>query len=38
MPRADRGCAHRNCWIEQAHVSELTALLRQGRAGDQLAG
>ena len=35
---ADRGCAHRRCWIEEAHVSELTALLRQGRAGDQLTG
>jgi hypothetical protein len=35
---ADRGCAHRKCWIEEAHVTELTALLRQGRAGDQLAG
>jgi Transposase DDE domain group 1 len=34
----DRGCAHRKCWIEEAHVTELTALLRQGRAGDQLAG
>ncbi len=35
---ADRGCAHRRCWIEEAHVAELTGLLRQGRAGDQLAG
>ena len=34
---ADRGCSHRKCWIEEAHVTELTALLRQGRAGDQLA-
>jgi hypothetical protein len=34
----DTGCAHRKCWVEEAHVSELTALLRQGRAGDQLAG
>ena len=34
----DRGCAHRKCWVEEAHVTELTALLRQGRAGDQLAG
>jgi Transposase DDE domain group 1 len=34
---ADRGCAHRRCWLEEAHVTELTALLRQGRAGDQLA-
>ena len=35
---ADHGCAHRTCWIEEAHVTELTALLRSGRAGDQLAG
>jgi hypothetical protein len=34
----DRGCAHRRCWVEEAHVTELTGLLRQGRAGDQLAG
>jgi hypothetical protein len=33
----DRGCGHRQCWIEEAHVSELTALLREGPAGDQLA-
>lgn len=35
---AARGCGHRRCWIEEAHITELTALLRQGRAGDQLAG
>jgi hypothetical protein len=35
---ADRGCGHRRCWIEEAHVTELTALLRSGRPGDQLAG
>src|SRR5258706_3613584 len=29
-------CAHRACWIEEAHVSELTGLLRHGPAGDQL--
>ena len=34
----DRRCAHRRCWIEEAHVAELTGLLRQGRGGDQLAG
>jgi Transposase DDE domain group 1 len=34
----DTGCAHRHCWIEEAHVSELTGLLRGGGAGDQLAG
>jgi hypothetical protein len=32
------GCGHRACWIEEAHVSELTGLLRQSPAGDQLAG
>ena len=35
---ADRGCGHRRCWIEEACVTELTALLRTGRAGDQLDG
>jgi DDE family transposase len=40
--RADDACAtlsctHRACWIEEAHVAELTGLLRQGPAGDQLA-
>jgi Transposase DDE domain group 1 len=34
----DRCCGHRKCWIEEAHVTELTALLRQCPAGDQLAG
>lgn len=34
----DWSCGHRRCWIEEAHVTELTALLRCGRAGDQLAG
>ena len=33
----ERGCAHRRCWVEEAHVTELTALLRQSRAGNQLA-
>ena len=32
------GCAHRACWIEEAHVAELTGLLREGPAGDQLKG
>jgi hypothetical protein len=32
------GCGHRACWIEEAHVTELTSLLRQGPAGDQLDG
>ncbi|HEX9515337.1 MAG TPA: IS1380 family transposase, partial [Streptosporangiaceae bacterium] len=34
----DRCCPHARCWIEEAHVTELTGLLRQGPAGDQLAG
>jgi hypothetical protein len=32
------GCGHRRCWIEEAHVTELTSLLREGPGGDQLAG
>jgi hypothetical protein len=35
---ADRGCAHRRCWIEEACVTELTGLLREGPGGDQLDG
>jgi hypothetical protein len=35
---ADRGCAHRKCWVEEAHVAELTGLLRQGPGGDQFGG
>ena len=31
-------CAHPACWIEEAHVTELTGLLREGPAGDQLEG
>ena len=31
-------CGHRKCWVEQAHVTELTPLLREGPDGDQLAG
>ena len=34
----DLGCGHRRCWIEEAHVTELTGLLREGPAGDQLNG
>jgi hypothetical protein len=34
----DRRCPHARCWIEEAHVSELTGLLREGPDGDQLAG
>jgi Transposase DDE domain group 1 len=32
----DDRCAHRKCWLEEAHVTELTGLLRQGPGGDQL--
>jgi Transposase DDE domain group 1 len=35
---ADTGCAHGRCWVEEAHVTELTGLLRQGPAADQLDG
>ena len=35
---ADRGCAHPRCWVQEAHVTELTGLLRHGPAGDQLVG
>ena len=31
-------CAHRACWVEEAHVAELTGLLREGPGGDQLRG
>jgi Transposase DDE domain group 1 len=34
----DLGCGHRRCWIEEAHVTELTGLLRKDPAGDQLKG
>jgi Transposase DDE domain group 1 len=34
----DRSCGHRRCWIEEAHVTELTGLLRESPAGDQLGG
>ena len=34
---SDLDCGHRRCWIEEAHVTELTSLLREGPAGDQLA-
>jgi Transposase DDE domain group 1 len=35
---AGRRCVHRKCWIEEAHVTELTGLLREGPDGDQLKG
>jgi Transposase DDE domain group 1 len=34
----DRGCGHARCWTGEAHVAELTGLLREGPDGDQLAG
>jgi hypothetical protein len=34
----DRSCAHGRCWAEEAHVTELTGLLREGPHGDQLDG
>jgi hypothetical protein len=34
----DRRCAHARCWRQEAHVTELTGLLREDPAGDQLAG
>ena len=34
---ADACCAHRRCWIEQAYVTELTPLLREDPARDQMA-
>jgi Transposase DDE domain group 1 len=33
---ADLRCAHHKCWVEEAHVTELTGLLREHPAGDQL--
>jgi hypothetical protein len=35
---ADSRCAHRACWVEEAHVTELTGLLREGPDGDRLRG
>jgi len=32
----DDRCCHRRCWIEEAHVTELTGLRREGPGGDQL--
>ena len=32
----DLCCGHRRCWTAEAHVTELTGLLREGPAGDQL--
>ena len=38
MPAPIAAAPTARCWIEEAHVTELTGLLRQGPAGDQLAG
>jgi DDE family transposase len=35
---SDPRCGHRRCWTEEAHVTELTSLLREGPHGDQLGG
>jgi hypothetical protein len=35
---ADPSCGHARCWIGEAHVTELTGLLRKGPDGDQLDG
>ena len=35
---ADRSCGHGRCWVEEAHVTELTGLLREGPHGDQMDG
>jgi nucleotide-binding universal stress UspA family protein len=32
----DTRCRHPRCWVEEAHVVELTGLLRHGPGGDQL--
>jgi hypothetical protein len=34
----NRSCGHARCWVEEAHVTELTGLLREGPGGDQLDG
>jgi hypothetical protein len=36
--RQNPRCGRERCWQEQAHVAELTGLLREGPGGDQLAG
>ncbi len=33
----NRRCGHSRCWVEEAHVTELTGLLRHGPGGDRLA-
>jgi hypothetical protein len=34
----DRHCTHKRCWVEEAHVTELTGILRPDADHDQLAG
>ena len=34
----DRRCGHRACWVEEAHIAELTGIMREGPDGDHLAG
>jgi hypothetical protein len=34
----DPGCARRQCPIEEAHVTELAGLLREGPASEQMDG
>jgi hypothetical protein len=34
----DWQCGHRRCWVEEAHVTELTGPLREGPGGDHLTG
>ena len=35
---AGRSCGHARCWVEEAHVTELTVLLREGPGGGELDG
>jgi hypothetical protein len=35
-PCGNLDCGHRRCWVEEAHVTGLTSLLREGPGGDRL--
>ncbi len=35
-PCGNLDCGHRRCWVEEAHVTELSSLLREGPGGDRL--